>query len=108
MAAGAGTRLGPKSPNLPQLRPNAGLEEFCNFASPCGVLLLKLNSRNEEQHYLFQPAREHTGSKSQGNWIRIERESAFNMIETLPVLWLGGWSLFAGFGFLRSTGILAF
>jgi hypothetical protein len=47
-------------------------------------------------------------SKSQGSWIRIERESAFNMIETLLVLWLGGWSLFAGFEFLRSTGILAF
>jgi hypothetical protein len=46
--------------------------------------------------------------RREGSWIRIESEAAFGLIESLLVLWLGAWSLFAGLQFLRSTGILVF
>jgi hypothetical protein len=56
----------------------------------------------------FTPQEARQEIRSQGSWIRIESESAFGLIEWLLVLWLGGWSLFAGIEFLRSTGILVF
>ena len=51
---------------------------------------------------------ENRQSNRQGSWIRIESEAAFGLIESLLVLWLGAWSLFGGFEFLQSTGILVF
>jgi hypothetical protein len=56
----------------------------------------------------FTPQEERPQIRSQGSWIRIDSEAAFGLVESLLVLWLGAWSLFAGFEFLRSTGILAF
>jgi hypothetical protein len=55
----------------------------------------------------FTP-RENGRMRREGSWIRIESEAAFGLIESLLVLWLGAWSLFAGLQFLRSTGILVF
>jgi hypothetical protein len=56
----------------------------------------------------FTPQQEGQESGSQGSWIRIESESAFNLIESGLVFWLGAWSIFAGIEFLQSTGILVF
>ena len=56
----------------------------------------------------FTPQEARQEIRSQGSWIRIESESAFGLIESLLVLWLGAWSLFAGIEFLQSTGILVF
>jgi hypothetical protein len=46
--------------------------------------------------------------KGQGNWIRIENDAAFKIIDTLLVFWLGAWSLIAGVEFLRATGSVLF
>ena len=56
----------------------------------------------------FTPPESSQEMRSQGGWIRIDNEAAFGLIESILVLWLGAWSLFAGFEFLRSTGIMAF
>jgi hypothetical protein len=56
----------------------------------------------------FTPQEARQEIRSQGSWIRIESESAFGLIESLLVFWLGAWSLFAGIEFLRSTGLLVF
>jgi hypothetical protein len=56
----------------------------------------------------FKPPEDRQRIRSAGSWIRIESEAASGLIESLLVLWLGAWSLFAGFEFLRSTGILVF
>jgi hypothetical protein len=54
------------------------------------------------------PQEDRQNVRNQGSWIRVERDAVFGFIESLLVFWLGAWSLFAGFEFLRSTGILAF
>jgi hypothetical protein len=56
----------------------------------------------------FTPQERRPGFRSQGSWIRIENEGAAHLIESLLVLWLGAWALFAGIEFLQSTGILVF
>ncbi|MBV8377683.1 MAG: hypothetical protein JO279_11845 [Verrucomicrobia bacterium] len=61
--------------------------------------------KNNIIHFTLPENRE---PDQQGSWIRIESEAAFGLVESLLVLWLGAWSLFAGFEFLRSTGILVF
>jgi hypothetical protein len=43
-----------------------------------------------------------------GGWVRVEAESAFGLIDSLLVLWLGGWSLYAGFECLQAAGLLVF
>jgi len=54
------------------------------------------------------PQEDRQNAGNQGSWIRVESDPVFGFIESLLVFWLGAWSLFAGFEFLRSTGILAF
>jgi hypothetical protein len=56
----------------------------------------------------FTPPETRQEIRSQGSWIPIQGETAFGLIESFLVLWLGAWSLFAGIEFLRSTGILVF
>jgi len=46
--------------------------------------------------------------KRQGNWIRIENDAAFKIIDAFLVLWLGAWSMVAGVEFLRATGAVLF
>jgi hypothetical protein len=43
-----------------------------------------------------------------GGWISVEAESAFGLIDSLLVIWLGGWSLYAGFECLQAAGLLVF
>ncbi|MBV8226693.1 MAG: hypothetical protein JO232_16060 [Verrucomicrobia bacterium] len=43
-----------------------------------------------------------------GGWVRVEAESAFGLIDSMLVLWLGGWSLYAGFECLQAAGLLVF
>jgi hypothetical protein len=57
---------------------------------------------------IFSPQEDRQEIRNHGNWIRIENEAASSLVESLLVLWLGAWSLFAGIEFLRSTGILLF
>jgi len=56
----------------------------------------------------FTPQENRQEVATRGSWIRIENEAASRLVESLLVLWLGAWSLFAGIEFLRSTGLLAF
>jgi hypothetical protein len=57
---------------------------------------------------IFSPQEDRQEIRNHGSWIRIENEAASSLVESLLVLWLGAWSLFAGIEFLRSTGILLF
>ena len=57
---------------------------------------------------IFSPQEDSRQNGTQGSWIRIENEAASGLVESLLVLWLGAWSLFAGIEFLQSTGILLF
>ncbi|MBV8640091.1 MAG: hypothetical protein JO070_01800 [Verrucomicrobia bacterium] len=43
-----------------------------------------------------------------GGWIHVEAESAFGLIDSMLVLWLGGWSLYAGVECLQAAGLLVF
>lgn len=56
----------------------------------------------------FSPQTDRQEISNHGSWIRIENEAASGLIESLLVLWLGAWSLFAGIEFLRSTGMMLF
>jgi hypothetical protein len=56
----------------------------------------------------FTPQLDRQETISQESWIRIEREGVSGLIESLLVIWLGAWALFAGIEFLQSTGILVF
>jgi len=57
---------------------------------------------------IFTPQEHGQEIRSQGSWIRIENEGGPRLIESLLVLWLGAWALFAGIEFLQSSGILVF
>jgi hypothetical protein len=57
---------------------------------------------------IFSPQEDSRQNGNHGSWIRIENEAASGLVESLLVLWLGAWSLFAGIEFLQSTGILLF
>jgi hypothetical protein len=57
---------------------------------------------------IFTPQQHGQEIRGQGSWIRIEKETASELIESLLVLWLGAWALFAGIEFLQSTGLLVF
>jgi hypothetical protein len=57
---------------------------------------------------IFTPPDNRQGIGSHGSWIRIEKEGGARLIESLLVIWLGAWALFAGIEFLQSTGILVF
>ena len=57
---------------------------------------------------IFTPQDDREGIGSNGSWIRIEKEGGVRLIESLLVIWLGAWALFAGIEFLQSTGILVF
>jgi hypothetical protein len=57
---------------------------------------------------IFSPQEDRQEIRNHGSWIRIENEAASSVVESLLVLWLGAWSLFAGFEFLQSTGRLLF
>jgi hypothetical protein len=46
--------------------------------------------------------------EGQGDRIRIETEAGFGFVDSLLLLWLGAWSLYAGFACLQATGSLAF
>jgi len=43
-----------------------------------------------------------------GGWVHVEAESGFGLIDSMLVLWLGGWSLYAGFECLQAAGLLVF
>ena len=43
-----------------------------------------------------------------GGWVPVEAESTFGLIDSLLVLWLGGWSFYAGFACLQAAGLLVF
>jgi hypothetical protein len=86
-----------------------GHEIFLQLLSPqmCPAIeIQRIDMKNNIISFTPQEARQEI--RSQGSWIRIESESAFGLIESLLVLWLGAWSLFAGIEFLQSTGILVF
>jgi hypothetical protein len=57
---------------------------------------------------IFTPQDHRQQIGSQGSWIRIENEGGTRLIESLLVVWLGAWALFAGIEFLQSTGLLVF
>jgi hypothetical protein len=57
---------------------------------------------------IFTPQDQRQEIGSQGSWIRIENEGSTRLIESILVVWLGAWSLFAGIEFLQSTGLLVF
>jgi hypothetical protein len=59
------------------------------------------NQGYEAQHYLSRRAKGRAGKPKPRKRIRIEKDTALNWIESLLVRWLGAWSLFAGFEFLR-------
>jgi hypothetical protein len=56
----------------------------------------------------FRPPQHTYATTGQGSWIPIETEAASGFVDSLLVLWLGGWSLYAGFECLQATGLLAF
>jgi hypothetical protein len=57
---------------------------------------------------IFTPQNDRQEFGSQGSWIRIENEGSARLVESLLVVWLGAWALFAGIEFLQSTGLLVF
>jgi hypothetical protein len=57
---------------------------------------------------IFTPQEHRQEISRQGSWIRIENEGGTRLIESLLVVWLGAWALFAGIEFLQSTGLLVF
>jgi hypothetical protein len=85
--------------------PEIFLQLFSSRVCPA-IEIQSIDMKNNIISFTPQEARQEI--RSQGSWIRIESESAFGLIESLLVLWLGAWSLFAGIEFLRSTGILVF
>ncbi|HYY28475.1 MAG TPA: hypothetical protein VE860_11050 [Chthoniobacterales bacterium] len=48
------------------------------------------------------------GRKQHAKWIKIERDVAASLIDTLMVVWLGAWTLIASVEFLRVTGTALF
>jgi hypothetical protein len=56
----------------------------------------------------FRPPQHTYATTGQGSWIPFETEAASGFVDSLLVLWLGGWSLYAGFECLQATGLLAF
>jgi hypothetical protein len=73
----------------------------------CPVIeIYVIDMKNNIIYFTPQGARQDVGNR--GSWIQIEREGASGLIESLLVLWLGAWALFAGIEFLQSTGILVF
>jgi hypothetical protein len=57
---------------------------------------------------IFTPQNHRQQIGNQGSWIRIENEGGTRLVESLLVVWLGAWALFAGIEFLQSTGLLVF
>jgi hypothetical protein len=86
-----------------------GPENFLQLFSPRMCPAIEIQTIDMKNNIIsFTPQEARQEIRSQGSWIRIESESAFGLIESLLVLWLGAWSLFAGIEFLRSTGLLVF
>ena len=86
-----------------------GPEIFLQLSSPQMCPAIEIQTIDMKNNIIsFTPQEARQEIRSQGSWIRIESESAFGLIESLLVLWLGAWSLFAGIEFLQSTGILVF
>ena len=56
----------------------------------------------------FRPRQNTYATTGQCSWIPIETEDASGFVDSLLVLWLGGWSLYAGFECLQATGFLVF
>jgi hypothetical protein len=76
----------------------------------CPVIETQSMDMNSNIIYLdFEtPETNRQQGKRQGNWIRIENDAAFKIIDTFLVFWLGAWSLVAGVEFLRATGTVLF
>jgi len=86
-----------------------GPEIFLQLFSPQMCPAIEIQTIDMKNNIIsFTPQEARQEIRSQGSWIRIESESALGLIESLLVLWLGAWSLFAGIEFLRSTGLLVF
>jgi len=56
----------------------------------------------------FRPHQNTYTTTGQCSWIPIETEVASGFVDSLLVLWLGAWSLYAGFECLKATGFLVF
>ena len=56
----------------------------------------------------LRPQQHSYPTTGQGSWIPIETEAASGFVDSLLVLWLGAWSLYAGFECLQATGLLVF
>ena len=72
----------------------------------CPVIEIDVNAmKNNIIIFTPQNSRQEIGN---GSWIRIENEGSTRLVESLLVVWLGAWALFAGIEFLQSTGLLVF
>ena len=86
-----------------------GPKIFLQLSSPLMCPAIEIQNIDMKNNIIsFTPQEARQEIRRQGSWIRIESESAFGLIESLLVLWLGAWSVFAGIEFLQSTGILVF
>jgi hypothetical protein len=56
----------------------------------------------------FRPQQNTYATTGQCGWIPIQTEVASGFVDSLLALWLGGWSLYAGFECLQATGFLVF
>ena len=56
----------------------------------------------------FRPQQNTYATTGQCSWIPIQTEVASGFVDSLLALWLGGWSLYAGFECLQATGFLVF
>jgi hypothetical protein len=87
----------------------------CDFARilqlfvhlPCPVSATHQTDMKNNIIYL-RPEQNMQTTTDAGGWVRVEAERAFGLIDSLLILWLGGWSLYPGFACLQAAGLLVF
>jgi hypothetical protein len=87
----------------------------CDFARilqlfvhlPCPVSATHQTDMKNNIIYL-RPEQNMQTTTDAGGWVRLEAERAFGLIDSLLILGLGGWSLYAGFECLQAAGLLVF
>jgi hypothetical protein len=74
---------------------------------PCPVSATHQTAMKNNIIYL-RPEQNMQATTDTGGWVPVEAKSTFGLIDSLLVLWLGGWSLYAGFACLQAAGLLVF
>lgn len=70
--------------------------------------VIETQSMDMNRNIIYLDFKTPDSNRQQGNWIRIDNDAAFKIIDTLLVFWLGAWSLVASVEFLRATGTVLF